>query len=314
MHQSTFISTVIPTIGRSTLTRAVESVLEQKRDSFEIEIIVVNDSGSPLTPASWQNSSRVQIIDTNRRERSAARNTGAAVAQGDYLHFLDDDDWLIPGAYHHFWDLCQSTSAKWLYGITQLVDRNDRPLIQLEHGLEGNGFVQVMAGEWIPLQSSLIDRRTFMEIGGFNPLISGPEDVDLLRRIILTAEMAETPNLVAHVVMGEQGSSTDYDQHPQASRWARELIIDAPGVFQRMRRSAVSPYWYGRMLRVYLTSSVWNLKHGRLFKALSRLFYSTACLLIAGGNTFSNDFWRAVMRPYASITFQRSFQAAHLSR
>jgi hypothetical protein len=41
----------------------------------------------------------------------------------------------------------------------------------------------VMAGEWIPLQASLIEAKTFFTVGGFNPLITGPEDIDLLRRI-----------------------------------------------------------------------------------------------------------------------------------
>ena len=100
-----FCSTVIPTIGRSTLSRAVCSVLQQSFTADEFEVIVVNDSGSPLPDADWQHSDHVRVLHTNRRERSVARNTGAAIAEGRYLHFLDDDDWLLPGALKTFWDL-----------------------------------------------------------------------------------------------------------------------------------------------------------------------------------------------------------------
>ena len=303
-------STIIPTIGRSSLQRAVESVLSQSVPGEEFEVLVINDSGSPLSEAKWQRSEWVKIINTNRRERSVARNTGATVAKGQYLHFLDDDDWLFPGAIQHLWELSQASDAKWLYGMTQLVDRQNNPLIQLRHGLEGNCFTQAMAGEWIPLQSSWIKRKTFLRIGGFNPLLAGPEDIDLLRRVLLEEKIAETPNLIAYVVMGGVGSTTDYDRHPQASRRAREQILDTSNVFHRMRSSALTPFWRGRMARVYLTSAVWNLQRQYLFIAVSRILFSIASILNAGNSILAKDFWRAISSPYSSITFEAGMREA----
>jgi len=43
-----FCSTIIPTIGRATLARAVQSVLEQDFTAADYEVIIVNDSGKPL--------------------------------------------------------------------------------------------------------------------------------------------------------------------------------------------------------------------------------------------------------------------------
>jgi glycosyltransferase involved in cell wall biosynthesis len=300
-----FCSAVIPTVGRATLTWAVESVLQQELAHADFEVLVVNDSGTPLPEADWQKSPRVQVIHTNRRERSVARNTGAALSRGTYLHFLDDDDWLAPGAYQHFWQLSQSSSAKWLYGMTQLMDRENRPTIKLGHGLQGNCFIQAMAGEWIPLQSSLIEKKAFLRVGGFNPLLSGPEDIDLLRRFLLEEDLAETPHHVACVIMGGAGSTTNYQLHPQASRWAREKILDAPRAFQRMRQSAGTPVWKGRMLRIYLTSTLWNLKQRQPAKACSRAIFSAASLLLAGASLGSTGFWRSVAKPYASVTFEK---------
>jgi glycosyltransferase involved in cell wall biosynthesis len=305
-----FCSTVIPTIGRPSLTRAVESVLNQDLPEGEFELIVVNDSGQSLLDASWQRSERVQIIETNRRERSIARNTGSAAARGRYLHFLDDDDWLALGAYQHFWNLSQQTNASWLYGSSQLVDREHKPLIRLQHGIVGNGFLQVMAGEWIPLQSSLIEAGAFFKVGGFNPRISGPEDIDLLRRVALSGELAETPNLVAYIVMGVQGSTTDYANHHKASQWARDQILEAAGVFPTMRRSATTPYWKGRLARVFLTSMVWNLQRGRFTNTISRGAAGIACILMSGISVLSMDYWRALTRPYASGTFAKGFDEA----
>jgi glycosyltransferase involved in cell wall biosynthesis len=305
-----FCSTIIPTVARPTLTRAVDSVLSQALAADDFEVIVVNDSGQPLPQAKWQGSERVRIINTNRRERSVARNTGAAVAQGRYLHFLDDDDWLFPDALQHWWALCESSDAAWLYGSTQLVDRQQKPIIRLHHGLGGNCFAHVMAGEWIPLQASLIRAEAFFASGGFNPLISGPEDIDLLRRIALDGDLAETDKLVAYVARGEEGSTTDYGRHAEMRRWSREGTLDQPGVFARFRTSADSSYLRGRVLRVYLTSAVWNLQHGRLCTAVSRAAFSLAALVLAGGHVFSPTYWRALATDYENKTFGRGFAEA----
>src|SRR5215208_5782865 len=81
-----FVSTIIPTINRPTLSIAVQSVLDQNFDLDDFEVIVVNDSGKRLSDSTWMKSSKVRVIDTNRRERSVARNAGAAIALGKYLH------------------------------------------------------------------------------------------------------------------------------------------------------------------------------------------------------------------------------------
>lgn len=314
MINEIFCSAIIPTVGRSTLSRAVESVLQQTLSAADFEILVINDSNRPLAWEDWQRSERVQIIETNHRERSVARNTGATFARGRYLHFLDDDDWLAPGAYQHFWELSQTSSAKWLYGVTQLIDRKNRPTIQLKHGMRGNCFLQALAGEWIPLQSSLIEKKAFLHAGGFNPLLAGPEDIDFLRRFLLEEELGETQNLVAYVIRGEMGSTTDYGGHSTASRWARERALDAPQAFTRMRGSAISPFWWGRVLRVYLTSFVWNLQQRQLFRAGSRAVYALASVFSAGKNCLSKNYWQSASRSYASVTFSRGIQEAGMGK
>lgn len=302
-----FCSTIIATVGRDTLARAVESVLAQTLNAVAFEVIVVNDSGVPLPEAAWQRSERVRIVSTNRRERSVARNVGAAMANGAYLHFLDDDDWLAPDALAQFWNAREK--GAWLYGVSQLVDRQDRPLVELRHGLEGNCLLPVMAGEWIPLQASLIGSRLFFDVGGFNPLLVGPEDVDLLRRLALRYELVSVPAVVAFVEMGEEGSTTDYEQHARQSRRAREGVLDDGATFGRLRAGAVDAYWSGRLVRVYLTSVVWNARRLRLLTALGRATVALRGCAAAGRALVAPAFWASVGRPYASETFARGFRA-----
>lgn len=303
-----FSSTIIPTVGRDTLARAVDSVLSQSFDKADFEVIVVNDSGEPLQWQDWQSSSRVQVIKTNRRERSIARNAGAAIARGKYLHFLDDDDWLFPDALCHFWQLSQDSQAVWLYGSSQLVERNGRILIQLHHEIQGNCFLQAMAGEWIPLQSSLIEAKLFHRLGGFSPLITGPEDIDLFRRVCLYGDITETSDLIASIERGDAGSTTNYNQHSELSRLAREQILDDPVAFHRMKESTTSGYWLGKMLRIYFTSVIWNLQQKRLAIAASRVVSGLAVTVLSHFRIFSASFWSAFLKSYQSPTFARGIR------
>jgi hypothetical protein len=66
------------------------------------------------------------------------------------------------------------------------------------------------------------------------------------------------------------------------------------------------------MARIYLTSTVWNLVNQRLFTAISRLLHSIASIITTGPGLVTRDFWRALAKPYASITFEKGIQEAQL--
>lgn len=284
-------STIIPTINRASLPRAVMSVLEQDLEPQEHEIIVVNDSGEPLPKAPWLASPLITVIDTNRRERSVARNAGAAVARGRYLHFLDDDDVLLPGALPAFWELSQRTEAAWLFGSWQTVDNDGNLLAEFRPDLHGNISALLVAGESLPLQASLLEARAFFAAGAFDPAIVGVEDRDLGRRLGLSVEIAHTPALVARIRVGERGSTTKWSTLAEQDRWGREKALGAPNAPSRLRRSAHTCYWRGRVARAYLASTVWNLRKGNALTALSRAAAGVALALPSG---FRPSFWQGL--------------------
>ena len=292
-----FCSIVIPTIGRESLTRAVRSVLDQTLTDASFEVIVVNDSGRPLPPANWHNSSQIQILNTNHRERCVARNAGAALAKGDYLGFLDDDDWLLPDALVHFWQLAQQApNAAWLYGAIQIVDEATGVcLAEVNSRLSGNCFAQIMGGAWAPIQTSLIRNQAFFEVGGYNPMIIGTEDLDLCRRIAYVGDFANTPAPMACLTRGEQWqTSTDYGRAPADTLWSRDNVLSEPGAFKRLLLSADSAYWNGRIVRIYLSTIKWNWQQKRFTQAFSRTFFALAALFRTLPHLFSTGFWQGL--------------------
>jgi glycosyltransferase involved in cell wall biosynthesis len=294
-----FSSSIIPTVGRASLARSVESVLDQSLAASDFEVIVVNDSGRALPPAAWQASPRVRVVTTNRRERSFARNTGAAVACGDYLHFLDDDDWLAPGALQAFWQLAQASSAGWLYGGARLIDAGRGVEQTLLLGEQGNCFACILGGEWIPLQASLMRSRDFFVIGGFNPLSTPGEDRDLCNRYALHGDFAFTHHTVAMLDRSSE-STTNYALSLAHSRREREKLFSEDGLVRRLQTSSTAPYWRGRAARVLLASALGNLRSGRPLIAASRSGSAIRCVASRAQVVLAADFWRGMLHSHSS--------------
>ena len=90
------ISVVVPCYNAAaTLAETVESALAQ---DVEKQIIVVDDGstdGSAAVIAGF--GDKVRAIATPNRGASAARQTGAELARGDFIQYLDSDDLLAEG-------------------------------------------------------------------------------------------------------------------------------------------------------------------------------------------------------------------------
>lgn len=105
MHNSDtpFFSVVIASYNYGhLLPRAVESALNQDFDG-DWEVIVVDDGSTDDTPdviRPWLD--RVHYHRKKNAGHCAANNTGAELASGHWICFLDADDELLPGALSHF--------------------------------------------------------------------------------------------------------------------------------------------------------------------------------------------------------------------
>jgi glycosyltransferase involved in cell wall biosynthesis len=94
---STF-SVVVPAYNAGrTIGAAIESVLAQTRDDFEL--VVVDDGSTDDTAARvepYLRDQRVKLIAQPNRGQASARNTAIATASGEYVSLLDSDDLWLP--------------------------------------------------------------------------------------------------------------------------------------------------------------------------------------------------------------------------
>jgi glycosyltransferase involved in cell wall biosynthesis len=89
---TTFASVIVPTLGRSTLRRTIDSVRTQ--DDAAWELIVADDGdGAGIEVAGSYGDPRIHGIPNAGRGQADARITAIAHARGAFLCWLDDDDW-----------------------------------------------------------------------------------------------------------------------------------------------------------------------------------------------------------------------------
>ena len=96
------LTVVIPVYRvEATLDRCVESVLIQDID--DMEVILVDDGSPDSCPKmcdDWaEKDSRISVIHKENGGLSDARNAALDIAKGDYVTFVDSDDWLDEGTY-----------------------------------------------------------------------------------------------------------------------------------------------------------------------------------------------------------------------
>ena len=96
------ISVIVPVyIVEPYLQQCVDSILNQTYRDLEVLLI---DDGSPdrcgeICDEYGRKDKRVRVFHTENRGLSAARNLGLKEARGDYIGFVDSDDWIEPEMY-----------------------------------------------------------------------------------------------------------------------------------------------------------------------------------------------------------------------
>ena len=102
MEHNPLISVIVPVYNVAAyLSRCVDSILAQSYEN--LQIILVNDGSSDdsgrICEEYAKKDARIQVIHQKNGGLSSARNAGIDAASGDYLAFVDSDDWIEPDAY-----------------------------------------------------------------------------------------------------------------------------------------------------------------------------------------------------------------------
>jgi len=181
------IAVVIPAYNRqATIERAIRSVLAQTYPPSEI--VVVDDGSTDATAErARQTSSRVHVVTTRNQGPAGARNVGVEASNAEWIAFLDSDDYWSDDHLRAVVRAMQSSPSDiGLYFSDTVVAGPDGDSSYFAEA----GFAPRSPYEVIPdatevvlsakqptlLQSSVVSRGRFEEVGGLRPDLRIRED------------------------------------------------------------------------------------------------------------------------------------------
>lgn len=128
------ISVIIPVYNvEEYLPTCLESVCNQTLD--ELEIIVVDDGSTDrsgdVAEEFARKDSRICVIHQRNGNPGATRNVGLKMVSGEYVGFVDSDDWIDPDMYEKLYQTAQTTQADLIVtGVCVEFTRDKRQILQ----------------------------------------------------------------------------------------------------------------------------------------------------------------------------------------
>jgi glycosyltransferase involved in cell wall biosynthesis len=204
------VSVIIPTYNREKIiTRAIDSVFAQTYQDFEI--IVLDDGSQDNTKAVVEGyGTKVHYFYQNNKGIAGARNAGMHQAAGEYIAFLDSDDYWLPGKLERQMALfsehpeygmaaCQCGSVQ----IDGTYREKNRP------GKSGWILYDLFNKNFIRTSSAVITRTCLEKVGGFDEALREGEEYDYWLRIAAEFAVGFINEPLTVYVDNTDGMSTD---------------------------------------------------------------------------------------------------------
>lgn len=218
------ISFIIPLFNKkTTVKRAIDSILKQVKHQCLFEIIIVNDGSTDGSLESISCSPDLPIIIYSQENKgvSSARNKGALIASYDYLFFLDADDELLPCALETMIKLIEEFPLASHYTGSFNIVNNNSSIISPRgrHFVGGDGYIKSFSYLYsryrglIHSSSVCIRKSIFLSLGGFPEGASLGEDIYFWIRLSEEGLLAHTPKIIALVHRDAPNRTADRMKH-----------------------------------------------------------------------------------------------------
>lgn len=243
---SVLLSVIIPTFGRGIpLSAAISSALNASPDG-SVEIIVIPNGPNEDWRAikhNYQNDSRIKWFPIQEANVSAARNRGLTIATGQYIRFLDDDDYLFEDASKRQLKAALLSDADVCSGSVAIVNEAGEQVGLKEQPLVTDLSIAACGPRRMVQVGAHLIKRAVAQSVRWNESRALAEDVEWLIQIATLAERKwlrfEEP-VAAWVQHRNFRLSRGHDPGARTLRYIAEVILEAAERLEMEGRLTVS--------------------------------------------------------------------------
>ena len=235
------ISVIVPVYNvEPYLRRCIDSILAQTYENLEIILV---DDGSPdrcgeICDEYARLDRRIRVIHQENSGVSAARNAALAVAEGEYIGFVDSDDWIEPNMYEEMYEAILATDSDIAVidfvkePCPEVAHQNDSGKREVLSGVQA--YCEMMKGEKFQgHMCSKLARKAVLKKNTFCLDISVLEDMLFCTEMFFrTRKVVYQKSSLYHYWMSDQSLSHSMDEHTWSMLHALEMIVELTEVMQ----------------------------------------------------------------------------------
>lgn len=253
------ISVIMPCFNAAPyVEEAVRSVLDQTYPG--VELIVVDDGSTDKSPEivarlSGEYAGRLTQVAQDNAGPYAARNHGLRLAKGEFVAFLDADDWWSRDCLEKLLAAVHEDPACALaYCGWQNVGREGgagAPYVPPDYELEDKAARFLRAAAPWPIHAALVRRSVMDEVGGFDLDLPTCMDYDLWLRIAVARPIRLVPEVLAFYRHHQSGQITSTQWRQARNTWLvkRKFLRQHPDLVSHLSRTQLRDLVDGALLR-----------------------------------------------------------------
>lgn len=205
------VSVIIPCFNAEVwLKEAIDSALNQSYSA--VEIIVIDDGSTDASLEVIKSyGSRLIWESGSNRGGNYARNRGFKLSRGDFIQFLDADDYLLYEKIARQVDFLRETDVDVVYGDWRhqyhLPDGSSYLEDIRVSGTQSDVLESLLADWWVSPASLLVCRKAVIRSGGWNEGLKAGQDRDFFISLVMSgAKVAYQPG--CHSIYRRYGDTT----------------------------------------------------------------------------------------------------------
>ena len=168
------------------LEKCITSVLEQNYPN--VEVILVDDASTDFSNEvirKFEESLTAKFLGPSTKGPSEARNVGISVCRGDYIAFLDADDYWLPNKLTEQMSYIQKNNIDGVYSTAYLENLSTGTVLVTynpEITFESYALQPLGVGGYL-MSTLLLSTEVIRSVGGFNKYLRHGEDYEIGARI-----------------------------------------------------------------------------------------------------------------------------------